>query len=143
MRKIQKVDIEQDGICARCGLDHSRLGLRLQGGTLTRHARGSVHRVRVLGGGWALDRAFYDAHRFEIEWAEVFDDESGASYNVNGDELRKNTRYVTLGGNAQAFLALKHWTVTNPATSDELRELLDFTPGEKQQALFFMGGSTQ
>lgn len=140
MRKIQKVDIEQDGICARCGLDHARLGLRLQGGTLTRHARGSVHRVRVLGGGWALDRAFYDAHRAEIEWAEVFDAETNQTYNVNGDELRKNTRYVVLGGNPQAFLGLRFWTVTNPATNDELAELLQFKPEEKQQALFMMHG---
>ena len=64
-------------VCRTCGLDHDRLGLRIEGRLLIRRVHGAKHRLRVDGGAFGFSAVFWRAHRSEFDELLIRDQASG------------------------------------------------------------------
>ncbi len=78
--------------CAQCGLGHALLGVRFADGTLIRRVRGDRHRLRILGGAFAFNARFWDAHRREFDEVLIQDVVSGRVWYANPRALSKTVR---------------------------------------------------
>lgn len=96
-------------LCPTCELNHSRLGVSLEGSTLYREARGSAHRLRLAGGAWAFLASLIDQHLGEIERLQINDSESGIVYHVSIWDFMRHSFRQDLGSGEQLILPLRFW----------------------------------
>jgi hypothetical protein len=102
-----------------------RLGGRtiaeLDGSTLRKRVRGSVHLLQQPRKAWAVDAAMLaDAERRGGVLVEVVDGETGQVYRAGVALFRQRGFTVSRGYGEQRALALEHWTVgdaTRPAAA--------------------------
>lgn len=131
-------------LCPKCGLDHKRLGVRIEGGNLYRKAhstRGQM--VRIAGNGWGFLEELLEHHP-EVTNLTVQDQDTYRFYRVDRKEFDRYAIHRTLDHETgpQVILPLKFWHIVGlPSEGISLQEAMhkahpELPPQETQPHLF-------
>lgn len=101
-----------NGFCGACGLNHSRLGVVIDGDTLTRTAHSS--RGQVLTGfgasspAWGFLARLIDGHP-EINNFVVRDEDTGETFKADRETFGVHSFRRELGAGLQVIVSFKWW----------------------------------
>lgn len=109
-----------NGFCSACGLNHSRLGVVIDGDTLTRTAHSSRGQVLTHFGAsspaWGFLARLIDGHP-EINNFVVRDEDTGETFKADRGAFDVHSFRRELGEGLQVILSFKWWESERTKTS--------------------------
>lgn len=116
-----------------CNCGHEAMGYAIDGETLTKHVRGSIHML-LRPPAWAVQTVVLSAHK-DIRFIVVIDDESSLTYTAERELFDKHGLPVNRGFGAQTALVLKYWSGVGETQEARAKKKADENAGQQMGLL--------